>query len=86
MWFASSSKFYGSPVGGSWVGQHTDINGLFTPNGSGVFELYYEYFDANTCYNIDTMSLTVDVPQISDAGLDIQACEDTGLIELVVFL
>ena len=77
------ANFDGSPTGGTWVGQHIDINGLFTPNGSGVFELYYEYFDANNCYNIDTMSLTVDVPQIADAGLDIQACEDTGLIQLI---
>ena len=29
------------------------------------------------------MILTVDVPQIADAGFDIQACEDTGLIQLV---
>ena len=76
-------NFDGSPLGGTWVGQHIDMNGLYTPNGSGVFELYYEYFDANSCYNIDTMILTVDVPQIADAGFDIQACEDTGLIQLV---
>ena len=31
---------------------------------------------------IDTMELTVVAPQIADAGLDIQACVDTGLIQL----
>ena len=50
----------------------------------GSFDIYYEYTDVNNCYNIDTFELTVVAPN-ADAGNDIQACVDTGLIQLLVF-
>lgn len=71
-----------SPIGGNWIDSNITSNGIYSPDGAGTFKLYYEFTDVNTCYNIDSMILTVNPPQISDAGLDIQACADTGLIML----
>ena len=74
--------FNATPTGGNWIDTNINNFGVYNPDGVGVFEIYYEYTDVNTCYNIDTMELTVVAPQIADAGLDIQACVDTGLIQL----
>ena len=71
-----------SPISGNWIDSNITNNGIYSPDGSGTFKLYYEFTDVNTCYNIDSMILTVNPPQIADAGLDIQACADTGLIML----
>ena len=71
-----------SPNGGNWIGTNITNNGIYSPNGVGPFKIYYDYIDVNTCYNIDSMILTVNPPQISNAGSDIQACADTGLIML----
>ena len=81
----SPVNFTAFPLGGNWLGPNISPTGTYTPNGSGVFDLYYEYTDINGCYNMDTISLTVDIPQIADAGQDIQACLDTGLIQLTGF-
>ena len=71
-----------SPIGGTWIDSNITNNGIYSPDGAGSFKLYYEFTDVNTCYNIDSMILTVNPPQIADAGMDIQACADTGLIML----
>ena len=71
-----------SPNGGNWIDSNITNNGIYSPDGPGVFKIYYEYTDINTCYNIDSMILTVNPPQIANAGADIQACADTGLIML----
>jgi len=75
--------FNATPLGGNWLDSNMNNAGVYNPDGVGVFEIYYEFTDINTCYNIDTFELTVVAPQISDAGLDIQACIDTGLIQLI---
>ena len=71
-----------SPNGGNWIDSNITNNGIYSPDGPGNFKIYYDYTDVNTCYNIDSMILTVNPAQISDAGPDIQACADTGLIML----
>ncbi|MDA8670201.1 PKD domain-containing protein [Flavobacteriales bacterium] len=71
-----------SPSGGNWIDSNITNNGIYSPDGTGTFKIYYDYTDVNTCYNIDSMILTVNPAQISDAGPDIQACADTGLIML----
>ena len=71
-----------SPTGGNWIDTNITNNGIYSPDGPGSFKIYYEYTDVNTCYNIDSMILTVNPPQIADAGSDIVACADTGLIIL----
>ena len=78
----SPVTFTGSPAGGNWLGANISMGGVYTPNGDGVFDVYYEFFDANTCYNVDTLTLTVNAPQIADAGTDIEVCEDTGLVQI----
>ena len=72
-----------SPIGGNWIDSNITNNGIYSPDGAGTFKLYYEFTDVNTCYNIDSMILTVNPPQTADAGMDIQACADTGLIMLL---
>lgn len=71
-----------SPTGGNWIDTNITNNGIYSPDGPGSFKIYYEYTDVNTCYNIDSLILTVNPPQIADAGSDIVACADTGLIIL----
>ncbi len=71
-----------TPTGGNWIDTNITNNGIYSPDGVGTFKLYYEYTDFNTCYNIDSMLLTVNPAQIADAGSDIVACADTGLIIL----
>ena len=71
-----------TPTGGNWIDTNITNNGIYSPDGLGTFKLYYEYTDFNTCYNIDSMLLTVNPAQIADAGSDIVACADTGLIIL----
>ena len=78
-----SVTFNGFPDGGNWLDSNITITGEYSPDGAGVFDLYYEYTDSNSCYNIDTISLTVTIPLIANARQDIQACVDTGLIQLI---
>ena len=71
-----------SPTGGNWIDTNITNNGIYSPDGPGSFKIYYDYTDVNTCYNIDSMILTVNPAQIANAGPDIIACADTGLIIL----
>ena len=75
--------FDATPLGGNWLDSNINNSGIYSPDGVGVFDIYYEFTDINSCYNIDTFELTVVAPQIADAGNDIQACVDTGLIQLI---
>ena len=75
--------FDATPIGGNWLDSNINNSGVYSPDGVGVFDIYYEFTDLNSCYNIDTFELTVVAPQIADAGNDIQACVDTGLIQLI---
>ena len=71
-----------SPNGGVWSGNGISPLGVYTPEGIGSFTKYYDFSDANTCNTIDSVVLTVNIPPAPNAGVDIQACLDTGVIVL----
>ena len=71
-----------SPNGGVWSGTSISSLGVYTPEGTGSFTKYYDFSDANTCNTIDSVVLTVNIPPAPNAGVDIQACLDTGVIVL----
>lgn len=62
-----------SPAGGIWTGLNVDANGVFTPNGVGVFELVYG-FNLSGCDASDTVLITIVDPSVADAGLDLEMC------------
>jgi PKD repeat protein len=73
----------GTPAGGTWSGPNiTNPSGEFTPNGTGVFTVYYSYTDGNGCTSLDSLDITVINPTNADAGADTAVCIDAGLINL----
>lgn len=67
-------QFNGLPAGGIWSGPNINAAGQFTPNGTGVFRLYYTYIAGTNCTNLDSIDVTVNDPIPSDAGPDLEAC------------
>lgn len=61
--------------GGTWSGPNVDASGVFTPNGTGVFDLTYTFTDANGCTNTDNVEVEVIAPIVADAGPDIAFCQ-----------
>ena len=48
----------GSPAGGTWTG--ASINGIFSPESAGSYDVTYDYSDANGCSASASISITVD--------------------------
>lgn len=71
-----------SPAGGVWSGPNVDVNGVFTPNGIGVFELSYG-FELGGCDATDNVFITVVDPSQADAGLDLEMCFSNTQTQLV---
>lgn len=69
-----------SPAGGTWSGPNVGVDGVFTPNGIGVFELVYG-FNLSGCDATDTVFITVVDPSQANAGLDLELCFSTTQIQ-----
>ncbi|MBK9275243.1 MAG: PKD domain-containing protein [Flavobacteriales bacterium] len=69
-------------AGGTWGAPV--VGGQYTPNGQGVFEVAYDYTDANGCFNSDTITITVGPPPAPvTAGPDTLICINSGTVQLV---
>jgi PKD repeat protein len=74
------------PIDGEWTGPGiTDPSGEFTSPGEGVYTVYLEYTDANTCFNLDSIEITVIEPVVADAGPDQVLCLNNGIYQLQGF-
>lgn len=78
----------GNPIGGVWSGSpNVTAGGDFTPNGSEISNLVYEYIHPITgCENSDTILVTVSsavIPTIS--ALD-SVCINSGIVDLSTLL
>ena len=83
---AGVQSLTGSPSGGTWSGNGvTNSLGDFDPSVAGVgsHTIYYDYTDANSCDNIDSLVVTVnDLPTV-DAGNDTTLCNQAISITLL---
>ena len=72
-----------SPTGGTWSGTGiTNPTGVFTPNGVGSFNVTYAFTATNGCSNNDQVTIIVSNPTISNAGVDIAVCQNSGVVNL----
>ncbi len=71
-----------TPVGGTWTGQNVSTAGVFTPSGTGSFDLTYTYIDGNGCENSDMVTVEVIQPVVVDAGSDESFCAGIGAQQL----
>jgi PKD repeat protein len=74
------ARLSGIPQFGSWYG-NPDLtsNGVFTPNGTGVFKVFYTFTNSNSCTNTDSLNITVNNPVYANAGNDTSICNLTNL-------
>jgi PKD repeat protein len=72
----------GTPTGGTWSGQNTTTAGVFTPNGTGTFQVIYTYTNANNCTAKDTAIITVTNPTTPNAGADQTVCQNSATVQL----
>ncbi|NNE56341.1 MAG: PKD domain-containing protein, partial [Flavobacteriales bacterium] len=72
----------GAGESGEWTGPNVSVDGVFTPNGLGEFDLTYTFTDSNGCVNQDMMTVEVIDPQSADAGPDLEACDSPNTIQL----
>jgi len=72
-----------SPAGGLWSGPNVTLAGVFTPSGTGLFTLTYTFTNANGCINSDTRNITVVAPTPANAGPNVEACQNSGVVALV---
>jgi gliding motility-associated-like protein len=70
-----------SPSGGTWSGTGVSAGGIFTPNGTGVFTLTYNFSQAG-CSGSDQLQITVNAVPVPDAGLNQQVCIGSAPIAL----
>ncbi len=75
-------QLVGSPVGGFWSGPNVTAAGIFTPTGTGVFELFYS-FTLTSCDAVDSLEVTVVDPSQADAGLDFELCFSNTQTQIV---
>lgn len=71
-----------TPTGGTWTGTNVTSGGVFTPNGTGTFNLVYSFTNANGCTNRDTVLVTVVDPTPASAGPDSSRCFGSPTITL----
>ena len=67
-----------TPADGVWSGPNVSPDGIFTPNGTGLFDLTITATDANGCENTDQLQVEVIAPQAADAGNDQEFCQGIG--------
>ena len=75
----------GNPSGGTWSGNGvTNSLGDFDPSVAGVgsHTIYYDYTDANSCDNIDSLVVTVNDLPVVNAGNDTTLCNQAISITL----
>lgn len=72
-----------SPAGGTWTGTNVTSTGIFTPNGTGTFNLIYSFTNGNGCTNRDTLTVTVVDPIPAFAGPDSSRCFGSPAITLI---
>ncbi len=75
-------QLVGSPLGGVWSGSNVTAAGIFTPSGTGVFELFYS-FTFSSCDATDSMEVTVVDPSQANAGLDFELCFSNTQTQIV---
>ena len=80
---AAVYTFEGDPVGGIWSGPAVTSSGEFDPSvaGIGSHTVYYDYTNANTCDNLDSLVITVNGLPTVDAGPDGVLCNQPGAIQ-----
>lgn len=71
-------QFTATPTGGTWSGTNVTAGGVFTPNGTGTFNLTYTFTNANGCTNTDVRVVTVNAPVQPNAGSDFGICIDAA--------
>lgn len=70
-------------IGGVWSGPGITPQGVFTPNGSGVFTVNYAFTNPITgCQNSDAVQITVNDATQANAGPDIQVCAGSPPVQL----
>lgn len=74
--------FVGQQSGGTWSGPNIAANGLFTPSGTGTFTVTYTVVLGTGCQNSDDRVVTVIDPAQADAGADLEACINSGTVNL----
>ncbi|AEA44864.1 PKD domain-containing protein [Fluviicola taffensis] len=72
-----------TPAGGTWTGPNVTSTGIFTPSGTGSFNLVYSFTNGNGCTNTDTLIVTVTDPIPALAGPDSSKCFGSGTITLI---
>ena len=65
-----------TPAGGEWSSIFSELTstGIFTPNGTGSFNVTYEYTDANGCFGSDNSIINVGVVPTLTIGADRTVC------------
>lgn len=76
------SPLTGATGTGEWTGPNVSTNGTFTPNGAGVFTLYYTFTNLAGCFNVDSIQVTVASPVNANAGPDLDVCLNTPAFNL----
>ena len=74
----------GTPINGVWTGVGiTNSSGEFDPSlaGVGSHTVYYDYTNANTCDNVDSVVITVNELPAVDAGNDTTLCNQAGVVQ-----
>lgn len=68
---------------GEWTGPNiTDPAGVFTPNGEGVFTVFYTFTNTAGCEATDSVEVTVTGLTTADAGPDFSLCLNDPIEQL----
>jgi large repetitive protein len=78
----SSVQFTGTQSGGLWSGPNIDASGLFTPVGTGTFNITYTVTLGTGCVNSDSREVTVIDPIPANAGPDEEICIGSPVFNL----
>jgi gliding motility-associated-like protein len=72
----------GTPLGGTWSGNGVNQQGIFEPSiaGTGTHILYYNYTSLSSCFNLDSLIVTVFASNSNiDIGNDTIICTGTNI-------
>jgi len=74
----------GSPAGGVWSGLNLVGSNGFNPATAGIgsYTFVYAFTDVNTCFNADTLQITVHGTPVVEAGANFTICSNADTVTL----
>ncbi|MFC5270157.1 gliding motility-associated C-terminal domain-containing protein [Adhaeribacter terreus] len=75
-------QMQGYPKGGTWAGQNISNSGFFLGSAMGVYNVTYNYTNANGCYTSASKKITVVSMPVANAGNDTTFCAQNNSVLL----